>query len=160
MSVAESMAEPDGFDDEYFDTVPLAALDWRKVPAEDAPQRWAELREWVQWLKDRYSLDHRVVPPCWYLHDGSVDLLTALRDRHRADHDTYAAAAGPADWQLAFRMLEQRLRDWASRTGCTRDEHRPDVGIDWPEDDERWTQHIAADIQARTHSQARTASPT
>jgi hypothetical protein len=130
-------------------------LDWRNVPAAEAEQRWRELREWVRWLKDRYALDHHVVPPCWYLHPALVDLLSALRDHHRAHFDRLAAPTNAAEWQLVFRNLESRLREWASRTGCSRDQHRPEPVIEWPDDDDRWTGHLTADTHARTTNETR-----
>lgn len=124
-------------------------VDWRAVSALDAEQRWSELADWVHWLIDRYVLDHRVVPPCWYLHGALVDLLAALRDHHREHLDRYATPSGTAEWQLMFRNLEPRLREWASRTGCSRDEHRPDVTTLWPDDHDRWDAHLATDLQDR-----------
>jgi hypothetical protein len=126
-----------------------APLDWRTVPAEDAEQAWHDLREWVDWFTDRYRLDHRVVPPCWYLHGALVDLLSALRDRHRMDFQAFAPPSGPCEWHALFQTLEPRLRDWAARTGCTRDAHRDDLPLRWPEDSDRWTAHLAADRAER-----------
>lgn len=143
-----------GYDDALDEVVrDLASpLDWRTVPAEEAEQRWRELGEWVAWFADRYALDHRVIPPCWYLHGALVDLLSALRDRHRMDFERFAAPSGPAEWHTIFRNLEPRLREWAARTGCTRDAHRADMPIAWREDTARWKDHLAAD---RTERQLR-----
>lgn len=127
-----------------------APTDWRTVSSGAAARTWSELREWVEWFKDRYALDHRVVPPCWYLHPSLVDLLTALRDHHEYTFTELQPATAATEWHQVFRDLEQRLRDWASRTGCTRDEHRPDVTLEWAHDDARWKQHLADDQQHRT----------
>ena len=126
-----------------------APTDWRNVPSSDASKVWAELREWVEWFKDRYAFDHRVVPPCWYLHGALVDLLTALRDHHEYSFGELQPATAAAEWHRVLSDLEPRLRDWASRTGCKRDEHRPDVTVTWPVDRERWKAHVAADAQHR-----------
>jgi hypothetical protein len=123
--------------------------DWRSVAASTAPEGWAELRDWVEWFKDRYALDHRVVPPCWYVHGALVDLLTALRDHHEYAFGELQPATAAAEWQRVFRDLEPRLRDWASRTGCTRDQHRPDLTVDWPDDAARWKAHVVEDEQRR-----------
>jgi hypothetical protein len=139
-------------DDELFEDVvrDLAnPLDWRTVPAYETEQRWNELRDWVGWFKDRYALDHRVVPPCWYLHGALVDLVSALCDHHRVNFDRLASPSGATEWHIAFRNVEPRLREWAARTGCTRELHRPDVDIDWPDDAERWSNHVAADKHER-----------
>ena len=145
-------------DHELFDDVvrDLAnPLDWATVPASEAEHRWRELRDWISWLKDRYALDHRVVPPCWYLHGPLVDLLSALRDHHREHFNRYATPSAAAEWHVAFRNLEPRLREWAARTGCSRELHRPDLIIGWPDDTERWRAHIAADARERLiHEQA------
>jgi hypothetical protein len=92
-----------------------------------APRLLAELREWVDWLQQRYSLDHRVIPPCWEQHGALVDLLTALRDHHAAAFDPYQAATAATEWHRVFRDVELRLREWASRTACSPFEHRPDA---------------------------------
>jgi hypothetical protein len=123
--------------------------DWRHIPSADGANEWAELRDWVKWLKDRYALDHRVVPPCWYLHGALVDLLTALRDHHEYAFGELQPATAASEWHRAFRELEPRLRDWASRTGCTRDQHRPDVTVEWPDDTGRWSAHVADDERQR-----------
>lgn len=141
------------YDDPFDDAVDQLGtpLDWRTIPAQEAEAAWQELREWVIWFTDRYRLDHRVVPPCWYLHGALVDVLSALRDRHRTDFDPLAPLSAPAEWHTAFQALEPRLRDWAARTGCTRDAHRDDMPITWPEDTERWNAHLAADRSEREH---------
>jgi hypothetical protein len=107
------------------------------------------LREWVEWFKDLYALDHRVVPPCWYLHGALADLLTALRDHHEYAFGELQPANAATEWHRVFRDLEPRLRDWASRTGCTRDQHRPDVSGDWPDDAAAWKRHVDADKERR-----------
>src|SRR3954468_14353609 len=124
-------------------------MDWRHVPSPEAVEAWAELRKWVEWLKDRYVLEHRVVPPCWYLHGALVDLLTALRDHHEYAFGELQPATAAAEWHRVFRDLEPRLRDWASRTGCTRDQHRPDVTVGWPDDAARWKTHVVEDERRR-----------
>lgn len=126
-----------------------APTDWRAVSAADAATTWCELREWVEWFKDRYALDHRAVPPCWYLHTALVDVLTALHDHHGYAFTELQPATAATEWHQVFRDLESRLRDWASRTGCTRDEHRSDVKLEWPNDDARWKQHLADDQHRR-----------
>ena len=119
-----------------------AVIDWSCLDPEIAESEWWGLREWVEWLVQRYVLDFRVVPPCWYLHPGLVDVLSALRDHHRYSFDRLAQGTAAADWHLVFRILEARLREWASRTGCSRDAHRPDLAGEWPNDSARWREHV------------------
>lgn len=123
--------------------------DWRTIGPADAAQAWDQLREWVTWFKDRYALDHRVVPPCWYLHPALVDLLTALRDHHHHAHSDTALATDALAWQRAFAETEPRLRDWASRTSCPSDQHRDDLTAAWPADTERWDAHVNRDRTER-----------
>lgn len=130
-----------------------APTDWRAVSDQEAAELWPALRGWVEWFKDRFALDHRVVPPCWYLHGALVDLLTALRDHHEYAFTDVQPATAASEWQRVFRDLEPRLRDWASRTGCTRDVHRPDVTMEWADDTVRWEQHVRGDEQMRRAGQ-------
>ena len=131
----------------------VGPTDWRVVPAVEAHQRWTDLRTWVEWLVRRYALDHRVVPPCWYLHPSLVDVLTALRDHHAYAFDPLQPGSTATEWHRVFADLERRLRDWASRTGCTRDQHRPDVHPAGLDDDQRWAAHLEADESQRIAEQ-------
>jgi hypothetical protein len=124
-------------------------LDWRAVTAADSDDAWTELRDWVSWLTDRYVLDHRVIPPCWYRHGAVVDVLTALRDHHRCAFDDLQPPTAAGEWHRVFRDLEPRLRDWAARTGCTTTMHRPDVAVTWPDDRDDWAQHLHTERAAR-----------
>ncbi|NUU15841.1 hypothetical protein HP550_01070 [Cellulomonas humilata] len=93
----------------------------------DADQRGLleALADWVSWLKDRYRLDHRVVPECWAQHSELVEELSAL---HLAWQVAYASTS-PADaaltWHERFAMARIRFGDWVARTGCRPDAHRP-----------------------------------
>jgi hypothetical protein len=128
---------------------PTGPVNWLELSADRAAQQWAQLRAWVCWLRTTFAYDHRVVPPCWYLHGAFVDLLTALRDHHEYAFSELQPGTAASEWHRAFRELEPRLRDWASRTGCTRDQHRPDVTVEWPDDTARWKAHVVYDEQQR-----------
>jgi hypothetical protein len=119
--------------------------DWRRIPPSEVRTAWRDLREWVEWLRDRYTLDYRVVPPCWYRHSALVDVLVALRDHHQYAFSDLQPASAATEWQRVFRDLEPRLREWASRAGCTRDTHRPDITMPCPDDTPVWQQHLADD---------------
>ena len=125
-------------------------LDWRAVSASDAPKRWAELREWVDWFREEFGYDHRVVPPCWYRHRALANLLTAIRDHWSAAYDTRGAKAAAAEWHRSLIPLEQRLREWASRTGCDARTHRADVESLHCDDTAAWKQHVASDAAQRS----------
>lgn len=123
-----------------------APTDWRSLPAADRGQSWSGLREWVEWFRCEFVLDHRTVPPCWYRHSAVVSVLSALHDHWRYAYDPLNSLLGPSDWHRTFMQLEQRLRDWASRTGCTAGAHRDDVVAGYPNDEVEWTAHVAADV--------------
>lgn len=131
----------------------LAAADgpvnWRNVASANASDRWSELRDWVGWFRSELAFDHRVVPPCWYRHPALVSLLSALRDHWQAAYDESGSLVGPSDWHRALAQLEPRLREWASRTGCTAGAHRPDVTAPYPDDADAWRAHVEHDVAAR-----------
>lgn len=124
-------------------------LNWRAVTARDAREQWMAVREWVEWFRVEFGYDHRVVPPCWYRHPALVSLLSALRDHWLFAYDPMNSALAASDWHRALIVLEQRLRDWAARTGCTAGAHRPDLLADYPDDSTEWEEHLSADIAAR-----------
>jgi hypothetical protein len=122
---------------------------WPTVPAWDAPDSWAELRDWVEALVDRFSLDTRAVPPCWFRHNAHVEALSALYDYERESFHPRAAAGGAVDFFRALREIEYRLIDWSSRTQCSVNEHRPDPARSWHTDDADWETFVTADAEAR-----------
>ena len=124
-------------------------VDWRSISPQEAGGAWAALRGWVEWFRREFVLDHRVVPPCWYLHSAMVSLLSALRDHWVCAYDSNNSPAGASEWHRALMQLEPRLREWASRTGCTVGAHRPDVVAEYPDDQVTWAEHIAGDVAAR-----------
>lgn len=42
-------------------------------------EQLGHLTDWVNWLVDRYALDHRTVPPCRDQHGAVLEELSALR---------------------------------------------------------------------------------
>ena len=133
-------------------------LDWRTLPAHDAVTVWGELRDWVGWLRAEFGFDHRVVPPCWYRHRALVSVLSALHDHWLAAYDPMSSLAGAGEWHRGLIQLEARLREWASRTGCSLGEHREDIATAYPPDHEAWRAHLAGDMAARQASGAATAT--
>ena len=122
---------------------------WPSVLPEDAEQAWAGLRAWVEQLVDRYGLDARTVPPCWYRHNGHVEALVALRDAERACYGPGAPPTGGMDWFRALYEIEHRLLEWSARTQCSVHEHRPDPPPGWHTDEVDWDGFVAADVHAR-----------
>lgn len=124
-------------------------LEWRALSSHEAATAWGELREWVGWLRTEFGFDHRVVPPCWYRHRALVSVLSALHDHWLAGYDPMGSLLGPGEWHRGLIQLEMRLREWASRTGCSVGEHRADVAIAYPPDDDAWQANVADDVAAR-----------
>jgi len=97
------------------------------VPSLDGDQRDAlltDLREWVAQLVDRFSIEVRVIPPCWERHNGMVEALAALRDHERASFALTAAPTEAVDWLRAYREIEALLKELAALTQCSVQEHR------------------------------------
>jgi hypothetical protein len=136
------------------DEVPSGPVHWPSVLPEDAEQAWTDLRAWVEDLVDRYALDARTVPPCWFLHNGHVEALVALRDAERACFGPAAPATGGMDWFRALWEIEHRLLEWSARTQCSVTEHRPDPERGWRTDETGWEQFVATDLLARQQQAA------
>jgi len=67
----------------------------------------------------RFShLDHHVIPRCWFLHNGHVEALVALRDQERVNYGETAPGTAGVDWHRAFRDIEARLREWTGLLAC------------------------------------------
>lgn len=139
---------PDGalFDE---DTTDAGPVHWPSLPAPVAEDAWAQLREWVEDLVDRFALDTRTVPPCWFRHNGLVEVLNALRVHEQACFAPTAPQSAAMDWLRALREAEYRLAECAGRTQCSTREHRPDPVRTWSTSDIDWDAFVAADIAAR-----------
>ncbi|MBA3743173.1 hypothetical protein [Sporichthya sp.] len=114
----------DNLPPDLFPTFPVCWATLSDVETEDALE---ELDDWVTWLVDRYSLDHRAVPPCWEQHGALVEELSALRTAWISAFNITGRPEAPLEWHAHFAAALRRLIDWASRTGCrTGGQHRPD----------------------------------
>ena len=157
----DDTASPDEHDDGWpsigsllGDTGGLAPFDpplhWPAVTAEDAASEWAELRVWVTRLTERYDMDFRTLPSCWYKHNALVEALVALRDHERACFCESASLTAGLEWQRGLRDVEARLREWTSRTGClARHVNRRDVPAD--ASDEDFARFVESDVTTRRH---------
>ena len=123
-------------------------VNWFEPDPASAAQAWADLGIWVDLFRAELGFDQRVVPPCWYRHTAIVNLLSALRD-HWVGAYQGGNLSGPAEWHRSLIPLERRLRDWAARTGCTGEEHRPDPVFDTPAVSADWQQFVSADVARR-----------
>lgn len=50
---------------------------WASLTAEQAADLWAELYEWVEWVRARFEWGSKI-PPCWFRHPPVVEALTAM----------------------------------------------------------------------------------
>jgi hypothetical protein len=75
-------------------------------------------------------------------HAALVSVLSPPHDHWRYAYDPLNSLIGPSDWHRSFMQLEQRLRDWASRTGCSAGAHRRDAVVDYPDDETEWTSRV------------------
>lgn len=83
-----------------------------------------ELNLWIDWLTDRYRLDHRTVPDCWHDHPELLEELSALHLAWQGAFATSASPDAPLRWHEQFAAAINRLTDWVARTGCRPDGHR------------------------------------
>lgn len=110
----------DGFDTwpalpepEYFGVV-----NWRTLPDEREPEVWRLLAEWVSWLCTRYTIPARLIPDCWYLHDGIVEELSALFSSWEVSfEEADSGGHGPLGWHERFEYFRSRLRHYKPE-GC------------------------------------------
>ena len=128
---------------------PQGPTHWPSLLPDEAGQSWADLREWVERLVDRFGLETRVVPPCWYQHNALVESLSALRDRERICFAPSASPAGAVDWFRGLREIEHRMGEACARTQCSVNEHRPDPPRSWLTDETKWQSFIEADVAGR-----------
>lgn len=107
---------------------------WPSLTAEERQGRSSELDHWVREFVARFDVDIRVVPPCWQLHIGMVEALSALRDHERASYADTASPTAAVDWLRALRDVEARLHELASKTQCSAQAHRAGITRIWPDD--------------------------
>jgi hypothetical protein len=130
-----------GFDVDPFDKAfgQLAGpVHWPSLTQTERLQAFVDLREWVEQLIDRFAVEIRVIPPCWYRHNGMVEALSALRDHERISFSDHGAPTGAVEWLRAFREIEMRLMDLAARTQCSVQEHRADSVRAWRTNEHDW----------------------
>jgi hypothetical protein len=122
---------------------------WPSLLPDQARLAWADLRNWVEHLVDRFGMETRVVPPCWYRHNTLVEALSALRDHERISFAQRASPTAAVDWFRALREIEHRLSETCARTQCSINEHRADPPRSWVTDLAQWRTFIEADVRDR-----------
>jgi len=137
--------------DEVLDLDEMAGpCDWPKLSADEAAREWPALRSWVERLMARFPhLDHHVIPRCWFLHNGHVEALVALRDQERVNYGETAPGTAAVDWHRAFRDVEARLREWTAQLACgATHERRTRQGH--PTTSGEWDAFIEEDVERRS----------
>jgi hypothetical protein len=101
----------------------------------DRARALAELNAWVDQLILRFSIEPRVIPPCWRKHNGMVEALFALRDHERASYASSASPTAGVDWLRALHDVTHLVADLNAVTMCSAREHRdPFLQNPWQED--------------------------
>ena len=86
---------------------------WPSLTVDEAAREWPALRSWVEKLMARFShLDHHVIPRCWFLHNGHVEALVALRDQERVNYGETAPGTAGVDWHRAFKVRSLDSDEW------------------------------------------------
>jgi len=97
---------------------------WPRLDDAHALETLEELTDWVQWLTNRFTLDHRTVPHCWDQHGPIIEELSALYTAWQTAYAQTADGDAPLAWMNQFAAARHRLADWVARTGCRPGEHR------------------------------------
>lgn len=100
---------------------------WRYLDREQSRQLAEELRDWVDWLIDRYRLNN--IPPCWYRHGDYVEYLTALFVAWKQAYNarTLTPNERMIDWHLRWFRPTMEL---ISGSGCQQG-HREPAPLAW-----------------------------
>jgi hypothetical protein len=110
--------------DLHVDVFPSLPVCWAALTDAETEEEHEALADWIAWLNDRYTLDHRTIPPCWHQHGALIEELSALRTAWLAAYAITGRPEAPLDWHAHFASARQRLADWVARTGCRADSHR------------------------------------
>jgi hypothetical protein len=127
-----------------------APIQWPSLLPTESRGEWEALRAWGDQFVDRFAIDTRTIPPCWYRHNAMVERLAALRDHERGSYEYSTSKTTAVEWLRAVRDVEALLRESASRTGCTAAEHRPDARARWSVAEGEWAAFIAHDQAHRS----------
>jgi hypothetical protein len=149
MSVGESHEEDGtGFVQQLLGVPAANPVRWSELDPAETEQTLVELAEWVCWLAERYQLDGREVPACWWRHGAVVEELTGLWGSWQVAYDDGQSAAAMAYCHLVLNDTRSRLRQWWSRTGCTAPEHRGGAAQPWldVDNDQWWERFVAGDV--------------
>lgn len=106
-------------------------INWAFLRPDQEAEQLEELTPWVDWLRWRFTLDHRTVPDCWAQHGAVIEELSALYSAWQKAFTFSNDGADPLLWMAQFAHARQRLTDWNARSGCRPGEHRapPAAGV-------------------------------
>ena len=102
----------------------MAAWCWRYLGPQGTETLWAELSDWVGWIRNRYPLARRI-PDCWTRHPEVIEELTALwLAWHAAYTERDAPLTGAIDWHDRWLPgVLHRLEHGAFALNCSQDHH-------------------------------------
>ncbi|MGC4938534.1 hypothetical protein [Kribbella sp. DT2] len=75
-------------------------------------------------MATRYALDDKGIPSCWEEQGASIEELAALRSMWEGCFQGDAAPSDPIAFHRELHAALRRLREWNSRSGCSRTTHR------------------------------------
>lgn len=104
-------------------TLPVPIV-WSAHTTEDAALLLEELDVWVNWLIERYRLDQRTIPECWFEHPELLEEISALHLAWEGAYATTAAPDAPLSWHEHFAAARDRVISWVARSGCRPGAHR------------------------------------
>lgn len=119
---------------------------WHTLTAHEAEQRWTTLRDWVNWLVTRNDIGPKEIPNCWYVHNGLVDELEALRWAWLDANGPDAKGRDPLWWREAFGRTRLRLALY-NPGGCGT-HHSPTTGRSIGAENE-WERFLTHDLSRR-----------
>jgi hypothetical protein len=102
---------------------------WKGLDASTTLVETDRLSEWVDWASARYQLDYKTIPACWSQHGSLVEELSALRTLWLGCFEEDSAPSDPITFHRELEGALRRLREWNSRSGCTRTLHRAEPDI-------------------------------
>jgi hypothetical protein len=104
---------------------------WRYLDDAAASALMDELRDWVEWLIERYELhdDRHAIEPCWTEHPVAVEELTALMVAWKAEFGPgqHRVSAGPIAWHANWLWPTlERVNETCGTRRCRRaTRHKP-----------------------------------
>jgi hypothetical protein len=123
-------------------------VNWRDLTVDDAIEQWGRLVPWVDWIRDRYSLQERI-PACWYAHGPLIEELSSLHGLWvGAFLDKNAPASAALTFHDALDRIVLRIQRW-DRSGCRDGQHRAEQAARDTTDESHRERAIHADLTSR-----------